>query len=234
MHPSLSEKSKIHEKLKQKSSSSAFNEAKTATSSFTGKMAVSKPSVYENSSLNQNYINFNQQQNNFHHHQISLMENLAKNHQIHHDYQQQQMELIPSQLATTVALMAAQKAAVMAATSNCFSPHQQDQLKQNQLNPFNQPPQPLQPQSQSHPTTSSGLDHISSFRQQPPPMKTCLSCNQQIHRNAPICPLCKAKSRSRNPKKPKKNKIEEANPVDNVNLNVHNKAKSSSSSNKMR
>lgn len=41
-------------------------------------------------------------------------------------------------------------------------------------------------------------------RQQPPPMKSCLSCHQQIHRNAPICPLCKAKSRSRNPKKPKK------------------------------
>merc|ERR1711963_46814 len=39
---------------------------------------------------------------------------------------------------------------------------------------------------------------------QPPPMKSCLSCHQQIHRNAPICPLCKAKSRSRNPKKPKK------------------------------
>ncbi|KAL3218954.1 hypothetical protein MRX96_031218 [Rhipicephalus microplus] len=32
----------------------------------------------------------------------------------------------------------------------------------------------------------------------------CLSCHQQIHRNAPICPLCKAKSRSRNPKKPKR------------------------------
>jgi len=43
-----------------------------------------------------------------------------------------------------------------------------------------------------------------SFRQQPPPMKSCLSCHQQIHRNAPICPLCKAKSRSRNPKKPKR------------------------------
>ncbi|XP_070559509.1 zinc finger C4H2 domain-containing protein-like [Ptychodera flava] len=42
------------------------------------------------------------------------------------------------------------------------------------------------------------------FRQQPPPMKACLSCHQQIHRNAPICPLCKAKSRSRNPKKPKR------------------------------
>ncbi|XP_065583755.1 zinc finger C4H2 domain-containing protein-like [Artemia franciscana] len=43
-----------------------------------------------------------------------------------------------------------------------------------------------------------------AFRQQPPPMKSCLSCHQQIHRNAPICPLCKAKSRSRNPKKPRK------------------------------
>ncbi|KAI5089651.1 zinc finger C4H2 domain-containing protein [Silurus meridionalis] len=43
-----------------------------------------------------------------------------------------------------------------------------------------------------------------TFRQQPPPMKVCLSCHQQIHRNAPICPLCKAKSRSRNPKKPRR------------------------------
>ncbi|KAH3829589.1 hypothetical protein DPMN_102815 [Dreissena polymorpha] len=43
-----------------------------------------------------------------------------------------------------------------------------------------------------------------AFRQQPPPMKACLSCHQQIHRNAPICPLCKAKIRSRNPKKPKR------------------------------
>ena len=29
-----------------------------------------------------------------------------------------------------------------------------------------------------------------------PPMKACASCQQQIHRNAPICPLCKARSRS--------------------------------------
>ncbi|CAB4016057.1 Hypothetical predicted protein [Paramuricea clavata] len=48
------------------------------------------------------------------------------------------------------------------------------------------------------------------FRQQPPPMKSCLSCHQQIHRNAPICPLCKAKSRSRHPKKNKR-KLEETN-----------------------
>ncbi|KAI1301646.1 Zinc finger C4H2 domain-containing protein [Halotydeus destructor] len=53
---------------------------------------------------------------------------------------------------------------------------------------------------------SSAADRVASsaFRQQPPPMKSCLSCHQQIHRNAPICPLCKAKSRSRNPKKPKR------------------------------
>lgn len=53
-----------------------------------------------------------------------------------------------------------------------------------------------------HPTFRS--DFNVNLRQQPPPMKSCLSCHQQIHRNAPICPLCKAKSRSRNPKKPKK------------------------------
>ena len=50
---------------------------------------------------------------------------------------------------------------------------------------------------------------IQIFRkQQHPPMKTCLSCHQQIHRNSPICPMCKAKSRSRNPKKTKNNKKE--------------------------
>ena len=57
-----------------------------------------------------------------------------------------------------------------------------------------------------HQGTINPSPHPPPFRyqQQPPPMKTCLSCHQQIHRNAPICPLCKAKSRSRNPKKPKK------------------------------
>ncbi|KRT82613.1 hypothetical protein AMK59_4094 [Oryctes borbonicus] len=53
------------------------------------------------------------------------------------------------------------------------------------------------------PTPTFRSDFV-NMRQQPPPMKSCLSCHQQIHRNAPICPLCKAKSRSRNPKKPKK------------------------------
>ncbi|WKX95630.1 hypothetical protein Q1695_012244 [Nippostrongylus brasiliensis] len=46
--------------------------------------------------------------------------------------------------------------------------------------------------------------HLKSTDHQSPPMKTCQSCFQQIHRNAPICPMCKSKSRSKNPKKPKK------------------------------
>lgn len=71
----------------------------------------------------------------------------------------------------------------------------------------------LQGPSSAHSSVTSGVSSISvserqappaAFRQQPPPMKSCLSCHQQIHRNAPICPLCKAKSRSRNPKKPKR------------------------------
>jgi len=41
-------------------------------------------------------------------------------------------------------------------------------------------------------------------RQQKPPMKTCASCQELIHRNAPVCPMCKAKSKSKNPKKPKR------------------------------
>uniref|UniRef100_A0A0M3HPF3 C4H2-type domain-containing protein n=1 Tax=Ascaris lumbricoides TaxID=6252 RepID=A0A0M3HPF3_ASCLU len=35
-------------------------------------------------------------------------------------------------------------------------------------------------------------------------MKKCQSCEQLIHRNAPICPLCKAKSRSKHPKRPRR------------------------------
>ncbi|XP_012275068.1 zinc finger C4H2 domain-containing protein isoform X2 [Orussus abietinus] len=67
-------------------------------------------------------------------------------------------------------------------------------------------PQPLQGPSkpEPRPLPPAPGPPTSAFRQQPPPMKSCLSCHQQIHRNAPICPLCKAKSRSRNPKKPKK------------------------------
>lgn len=77
-------------------------------------------------------------------------------------------------------------------------------------------------ESARQPQVSVSHSAAAAFRQQPPPMKVrssspvlddyiyllnfqaCLSCHQQIHRNAPICPLCKAKSRSRNPKKPKR------------------------------
>uniref|UniRef100_A0A1A9WHQ9 C4H2-type domain-containing protein n=1 Tax=Glossina brevipalpis TaxID=37001 RepID=A0A1A9WHQ9_9MUSC len=77
---------------------------------------------------------------------------------------------------------------------------------------FSAPPPPPPPTNRLQQTPSISLGHHPTFRsdfnvnlrQQPPPMKSCLSCHQQIHRNAPICPLCKAKSRSRNPKKPKK------------------------------
>ncbi|KAM3718499.1 Zinc finger C4H2 domain-containing protein [Dirofilaria immitis] len=54
------------------------------------------------------------------------------------------------------------------------------------------------------PTTSS----LAKIDHQSPPMKTCQSCFQQIHRNAPICPMCKSKSRSKNPKKPKRKMTE--------------------------
>ncbi|XP_041462878.1 zinc finger C4H2 domain-containing protein-like isoform X2 [Lytechinus variegatus] len=67
-------------------------------------------------------------------------------------------------------------------------------------------PTPLQMPGTSHTKEMNGPlpPPPPPFKQQPPPMKNCLSCHQQIHRNAPICPLCKAKSRSRNPKKTKR------------------------------
>lgn len=79
---------------------------------------------------------------------------------------------------------------------------------QGASNTFLPPPQPPLMGSSSRGEARSLTTHPAgpspAFRQQPPPMKSCMSCHQQIHRNAPICPLCKAKSRSRNPKKPKK------------------------------
>ncbi|VDM77423.1 unnamed protein product [Strongylus vulgaris] len=35
-------------------------------------------------------------------------------------------------------------------------------------------------------------------------MKTCEACGAQIHRNAPTCPMCKTRSRSKNPKRARK------------------------------
>ncbi|XP_071492824.1 zinc finger C4H2 domain-containing protein-like isoform X1 [Diadema antillarum] len=85
----------------------------------------------------------------------------------------------------------------------------QDQEKRDPPSPSN-PTMPL-PLEQPTPLQVPGTSHSKEmhappppFKQQPPPMKNCLSCHQQIHRNAPICPLCKAKSRSRNPKKTKR------------------------------
>jgi len=75
-------------------------------------------------------------------------------------------------------------------------------MSQNSLAMMQSAPKPERPPPHMPPPHPTGP--TPSFRQQPPPMKSCLSCHQQIHRNAPICPLCKAKSRSRNPKKPKK------------------------------
>ena len=154
-------------------------------------------------------------------------------HQLNHHHQNQQQIDLPVQLAT-VALMAHSLNAQTAA-NNCFNPNQQEQLKHH-FNPFilNQN-QKIDSQTNSNTnavntSNSSGstLDQMAAFRQQPPPMKTCLSCNQQIHRNAPICPLCKAKSRSRNPKKPKKNKNE-----DDAIQHANAKSKSGGGSNKM-
>ncbi|KAM3183566.1 hypothetical protein ACTXT7_010098 [Hymenolepis weldensis] len=54
------------------------------------------------------------------------------------------------------------------------------------------------------PHPSSNQPPPSHQSQQAPPMKTCQACQQLIHRNAPICPLCKTKSRSRHPKRPAK------------------------------
>ncbi|GAB6032538.1 Zinc finger C4H2 domain-containing protein [Chamberlinius hualienensis] len=93
-----------------------------------------------------------------------------------------------------------------------------DYFEKHKMDWTNDVPEPVIPQSLSVVATATA-PHLqvaarnktevprpqpAAFRQQPPPMKSCLSCHQQIHRNAPICPLCKAKSRSRNPKKPKR------------------------------
>ncbi|KAE9553445.1 hypothetical protein FO519_003358 [Halicephalobus sp. NKZ332] len=56
-----------------------------------------------------------------------------------------------------------------------------------------------------------GPSKSSESLHQSPPMKECASCHQQIHRNAPICPMCKNKSRSKNPKKPKRKTENEGN-----------------------
>ena len=109
----------------------------------------------------------------------------------------------------------------LAATQNAFQAHLENFFKQQQrklsgarslVNPQPIPMQNAAMFGARNSMTSSGVLPNGSatgtpqqiIRQHPAPMKACLSCHQQIHRNAPICPLCKAKSRSQNPKKPKR------------------------------
>ncbi len=87
--------------------------------------------------------------------------------------------------------------------------HQLHLLRQQQQNAFLQSAQHSAmgfnvPQFKAAEQLRASSVRSGAFHQQPPPMKKCQSCHQEIHRNAPICPMCKAKARSRNPKKPKK------------------------------
>ena len=120
----------------------------------------------------------------------------------------------PEQSSMALNLAATQQNAFQAHIENFFK-HQSKLANQRSL--LHQPMKSHSSSHVPHSTTSqgNGLLGISGssvgpsqqhqlIRQHPAPMKACLSCHQQIHRNAPICPLCKAKSRSQNPKKPKK------------------------------
>ncbi|CAD5217680.1 unnamed protein product [Bursaphelenchus xylophilus] len=64
--------------------------------------------------------------------------------------------------------------------------------------------QQQQQQQRQQQLASLAKSSFSSSDHQSPPMKNCQCCQAQIHRNAPICPMCKSKSRSKNPKKPKR------------------------------
>ncbi|GMS83669.1 hypothetical protein PENTCL1PPCAC_5844 [Pristionchus entomophagus] len=89
---------------------------------------------------------------------------------------------------------------------NCMQPSSTDQMMMAQMmaqyarSPTVVPPSAL-PAAMRTPNgrmSTGSSDHSS------PPMKQCQTCGDMIHRNAPICPLCKSKSRSKNPKKPKR------------------------------
>ncbi|KAM7542801.1 hypothetical protein Aperf_G00000011178 [Anoplocephala perfoliata] len=82
------------------------------------------------------------------------------------------------------------------------------------------------------PGSMSSSTHVPSHHsQQAPPMKTCQSCQQLIHRNAPICPLCKTKSRSRHPKRPTKARNNPSVPPSSSTSNAPTPATVTSSSN---
>ncbi|CAI4233405.1 unnamed protein product [Auanema sp. JU1783] len=101
------------------------------------------------------------------------------------------------------ALLQSVPTAPVAATSSPLHPFKN--LTPSMMNPFLE-----QMFLSGSPATFRGPpvpSHIKSTDHQSPPMKQCQSCFQQIHRNAPICPMCKSKSRSKNPKKPKRKDI---------------------------
>uniref|UniRef100_A0A8R1XQW9 C4H2-type domain-containing protein n=1 Tax=Onchocerca volvulus TaxID=6282 RepID=A0A8R1XQW9_ONCVO len=53
-------------------------------------------------------------------------------------------------------------------------------------------------------TATASITSIMSAISEPAKMKKCQTCEQLIHRNAPICPRCKAKSRSKYSKRSRK------------------------------
>ncbi|WKX95626.1 hypothetical protein Q1695_012242 [Nippostrongylus brasiliensis] len=59
------------------------------------------------------------------------------------------------------------------------------------------PTTPLSFLGAHHPWTSTINSSLPAVNK----MKTCESCGAQIHRNAPTCPMCKTRSRSKNPKR---------------------------------
>lgn len=143
-------------------------------------------------------------------------------HLLHHQQQQQQQQYIHMQQQQQQQFFSSTPSALSSSSSSEHN-FNSNNNNSNNLSANNQSLNlplsllPLATSSHHHPLHLKGPDlsrpssdtipnssAMAAFRQQPPPMKACLSCHQQIHRNAPICPLCKAKSRSRNPKKPKR------------------------------
>ncbi|KAI6232687.1 C4H2-type domain-containing protein [Aphelenchoides fujianensis] len=86
---------------------------------------------------------------------------------------------------------------LVAAAAAAAAAAAQQQQQQQQHGPSHPPPQVAR-SSIAKSTLPTDSSH------QSPPMKNCQCCSASIHRNAPICPMCKSKSRSKNPKKPKR------------------------------
>lgn len=87
-----------------------------------------------------------------------------------------------------------------------FQPTNYPNLFLEQLGGFG--PNPAAQQFRPPPHVAAAMQqHQRVTDHQSPPMKQCQSCYQQIHRNAPICPMCKCKSKSKNPKKPKRKEM---------------------------